>query len=161
MTHDVRFIADAMLGRLARWLRLLGFDTLYYQNIKDSDLLRLAVQEDRFILTRDTHFLKIRNLRNLLIIHSNDPLEQVGELIMSFNIKEFKPGRCPRCNGILDSVDQKETIRDLVPEHVFFNCKDFLMCQACGSVYWEGTHLKRFRMMLDPIVKEGGHKVCT
>lgn len=161
MAQDLRFIADVMLGRLARWLRLLGFDTLYYPDIRDSDLLKLAMQEDRLLLTRDTHFSKIKNLRNLLLVHANDPIEQVTEVIRLFSVKEFGPSRCARCNGVLYSVDQKEAVTDLVPEYVFYNCSSFFMCKACGSVYWEGTHLKRFRTMLDTILKEGVHKVYT
>ncbi|HUO77682.1 MAG TPA: DUF5615 family PIN-like protein, partial [Thermodesulfovibrionales bacterium] len=80
-SHDARFIADAMLGRLSRWLRLLGFDTLYYPDIKDSDLMKLAVQEGRCLLTRDTHFLNIRNFRNFLMVHSDNPIEQVAEVL--------------------------------------------------------------------------------
>lgn len=151
----MKFIADAMLGRLARWLRLLGFDTLYYRDIKDGDLLKLAIQEGRFILTRDSHFLKIRNLRNFLIIRSEHPLDQVKEVLTSFNVSEFKPGRCPHCNGLLDSVIEKETVRDQVPEHVFFDKGNFQSCRTCGKIYWEGTHLRRFREGLGPIMNEG------
>lgn len=153
MAHGVRFIADAMLGRLARWLRLLGFDTLYYPDISDGGLVRLAIQEERFILTRDTHFLKIKNLRNRIIINSNNPIDQVIEVLRAFNIKEFTVSRCPHCNGVLGDVDEKETIRDKVPEYVFLNRSNFLRCSSCGNVYWEGTHLKRFRAMLGNITE--------
>ena len=151
-SHDVRFIADAMLGRLSRWLRLLGFDTLYYPDIKDGDLMRFAVQEDRCLLTRDTHFMNIRNFRNFLMVHSDDPLEQVMEVLRSFNLNEFKPGRCARCNGVLDPVPRREEVRNMVPEYVFLQGGSFLRCRACGNVYWEGTHLKRFRIMLNPFL---------
>lgn len=150
-SHEARFIADAMLGRLSRWLRLLGFDTLYYADIKDSDLMRLAVQEGRCLLTRDTHFVNIRNFRNFFMVHSDDPMEQVMEVLSSFNLNEFKPGRCARCNGVLDPVVRREEVRNMVPEYVFLHYPSFLRCSACGNVYWEGTHLERFRTMLNPV----------
>ncbi|HWR57274.1 MAG TPA: Mut7-C RNAse domain-containing protein [Thermodesulfovibrionales bacterium] len=149
LSYEPRFIADAMLGRLARWLRLLGFDTLYYQDIRDGDLLKLAVQEDRFILTKDSHFSKIKGLKNLLIIHYDHSMEQVREVLMSFNIRESRPRRCPCCNGMLVPVHSKETVRDMVPEHVFFDCGNFQSCRTCGKVYWEGSHLKRLRERVD------------
>jgi uncharacterized protein with PIN domain len=151
-SHDVRFIADAMLGRLSRWLRLLGFDTLYYPDIKDGDLMKLAVQEGRCLLTRDTHFLNIRNFRKFLMVHSDDPIEQVMEVLSSYNLNEFKSGRCARCNGVLDPVARREEVRNMVPEYVFLHCGSFLRCRACGNVYWEGTHLRRFRTMLNPVL---------
>jgi uncharacterized protein with PIN domain len=150
----MRFIADAMLGRLARWLRLLGFDTLYQRDIRDGDLLKLAVREDRIVLTRDTHFLNIKSLKNLLIIHSDYPLEQVREVIVSFGIRAFAPGRCPQCNGVLDPVDEKMRVRDLVPDHIFFNHENFQICHSCGQIFWEGTHLRRFRERLGPLMEE-------
>ena len=154
-SHDVRFIADAMLGRLSRWLRLLGFDTLYSPDIKDGDLMRLTVQEGRCLLTRDTHFMNIRNFRNFLMVRSDDPIEQVMEVLKvlsPFNLDEFKPGRCARCNGVLDPVAHREEVRNMVPEHVFLHCGSFLRCGACGNIYWEGTHLRRFRTMLNPVL---------
>ncbi len=149
----MRFIADAMLGRLARWLRLLGFDTLYCPDISDSRLLRLAREQDRFILTRDTHFLNVKNFRDYLLINSNNPFEQVLEVVEALNIKEFKPGRCANCNGVLAKVRKKEDVRDMVPEHVFLNSDTFLKCQDCGNVYWEGSHLKMFREKLCDVLK--------
>ncbi len=161
LPHQPLFIADAMLGRLARWLRLLGFDTLYYRDIRDGDLLKIAIQEGRLILTRDSHFLNLRNFDKLLVIHSNHPMEQVREVITFFKIMEFRPGRCPRCNGILDPVVRKESVRDLVPEHVFFDRDSFQSCRSCGKVFWEGTHLKRFREMLDAALRDGDPEVIS
>ncbi len=161
LPHQPLFIADAMLGRLARWLRLLGFDTLYYKDIRNGDLLKVAIQEERLVLTRDSHFLNLRNFDRLLIIHSDHPMEQVREVIISFKIMEFRPGRCPRCNGILDPVDRKASIRDMVPEHVFFDRDSFQLCRSCGKVYWEGTHLKRFREMLYAVLRDGAREVIS
>ncbi len=157
-SHEPRFIADAMLGRLARWLRLLGLDTLYFPDIRDPDLLKIALREGRYILTRDTHFLKMKNLGNLSFVRSNEPLEQVREVIEKFSLKKSLPGRCARCNGILREVETKDSVRDMVPEYVFQNCSNFLECRVCGNVYWEGTHLKRFRAMRDRLLGEGRDK---
>ncbi len=153
----MKFIADAMLGRLARWLRLLGFDTLYYRDISDGDLLKHAVREERILLTRDTHFLNIKNLGKLLMLHSDCPLEQVREVLAAFDIKAFCPARCPGCNGALSPADKKE-VRDLVPEHIFFAHSSFQSCRSCGKVFWEGTHLKRFRERIGPLIGEGGRE---
>ncbi|HET6516081.1 MAG TPA: Mut7-C RNAse domain-containing protein [Thermodesulfovibrionales bacterium] len=150
-----RFIADSMLGRLARWLRLLGLDTLYYPDIEDGDLLRLTLREGRFLLTRDSHFMRMKNLKSLYLVRSNSPLEQLREVITRCGITGYGEGRCARCNGILQHVPEKGTVRDAVPEYVFLNCNSFFLCHSCGRVYWEGTHLKRFRSMIGNIVQQG------
>lgn len=155
--HGANFVADAMLGRLAKWLRLLGFDTLYYPHIADRDLLKIALREGRVLLTRDTHFGQIKALKNLFMIHSNSPLEQLIEVLRVFNSSgcpSHVPGRCSRCNGILDNVVEKAEVRDTVPEYIFLLRNDFLRCRTCGHIYWEGTHLKRFRMMIDDVLKK-------
>ena len=147
-------MADAMLGRLARWLRILGFDTLYYGDISDGDLLKHALGEDRIILTRDSHFLAMRNLGAFYFVRSEDTAEQLREVLAAYRLREFARGRCARCNGTLDIVMDKRRIADEVPEHVFLKIDSFQRCRACGKIYWEGTHLKRFRRMLSGIVSE-------
>ncbi len=159
MSQETRFIADAMLGRLARWLRLLGFDTLYYPHVSDSDLLKSALREGRILLTRDTHFLHMKNLNNLFFVRSDDPVAQVREVIRTFEVKEPGTGRCARCNGILGEVSDRDSIRDAVPEYVFLSRSEFMRCTACGNVYWEGTHLRRFREMLHALFNEGDGEV--
>lgn len=154
MGPEIRFIADSMLGRLARWLRLLGYDTLYCRDIPDGDLLKIAMREDRIILTRDTHFLKMKGIKNLRFVGSEKPVEQIQEVARAFGIKGSGPGRCALCNGALRPVGEKEPVRAMVPEYVFLNASAFMRCEECGKVYWEGTHLKRFRKMLANIEDE-------
>lgn len=153
----MKFIADAMLGRLARWLRLLGLDTLYYPDISDSNLLKIARQQERFILTRDTHFQGFRNLNEYLLINSNDTFEQLIELTKALNIKEFNPCRCVKCNGMLIVGIGKDSVRGLVPEHIYVQFNRFSRCKDCGNVYWEGSHIKRFReKVCDRLEDTGG-----
>lgn len=141
----MKFIADAMLGRLARWLRLLGFDTLYYPDISDSNLLKIARQQERFILTRDTHFPGFKNLKEYLLINSNNTFEQLVELTKALNMEEFNSGRCVKCNGMLIPGIGKKNVRGLVPEHIYVQYNRFSRCKDCGNIYWEGSHIKRFR----------------
>lgn len=143
-----------MVGRLARWLRLLGFDTLYYPDISDGDLLKIAIRDVRTILTKDSHFLKRKNLGNLFFVNSDDPKEQMAEVIRGFQIREFDPGRCVLCNGLLGKVGMKDEIKDMVPEYVFLSSTIFFRCHDCGKIYWDGTHLKKFRDMIKGITDE-------
>ncbi len=141
----MKFIADVMLGRLARWLRLLGFDTFYSNKISDIELLKIAKEQDRLVLTRDTHFLRFKNFRDYLFINSNETINQLVEVIKFFGIKEFGPSRCVKCNGILLDAADKSEVSNIVPEYVYIKNNKFSRCKKCSSVYWQGSHVQRFK----------------
>lgn len=152
--RDLRFVADAMLGRLARWMRFLGFDTLYYRDISDSRLIRIAREQNRLILTRDTRLVKIKAVKDYLLIKANDSYNQLVEVIDTLKLKEFNPlSRCVECNGLLKKISDKIEIKDFVPEFVFLNFNVFLKCSDCGKIYWEGTHPKKFREKVAEVLK--------
>lgn len=152
--RDLRFAADAMLGRLARWMRFLGFDTLYYSDISDSSLIRIAREQNRLILTRDTRLVKIKAVKDYLLIKANDSYNQLVEVIDTLKLKEFNPlSRCVECNGLLKKISDKIEIKDFVPEFVFLNFNVFLKCSDCGKIYWEGTHPKKFREKVAEVLK--------
>lgn len=152
--RDRRFIADVMLGRLTRWLRLLGFDTLYFSDLSDEKLIRISKEEGRFILTRDTGLAKIKGIGNCLLIGSNDSVQQVLEVIQALDLKDFRFfSRCVSCNGQLSRLSDKAEIRDTVPDFVFLNFHTFTKCGGCGRVYWKGTHPKLFRKKLADVLR--------
>jgi uncharacterized protein with PIN domain len=148
-----RFIADVMLGRLTRWLRLLGFDTLYYHDISDTQIIRIAKEQERFILTRDTRLITIKGIKDYLLIRTNDSFQQLLEVIRSLNLQDFHLlSRCVSCNGQLSKLPDKTEIQDAVPDFVFLSFHSFLKCSDCGKIYWEGTHQKLFKEKLAQVL---------
>jgi uncharacterized protein with PIN domain len=149
----MRFIADAMLGRLAKWLRLLGFDTLYQPGISDRTLLRLAMEQGRVILTRDSHFLR-KDIENCLMVKSDFVQEQLSQIIEDLRLEPPSIGRCVNCNGELAEVGDKTDVRDSVPEYVYMSTNRFHRCARCGKVYWEGSHYSNFTGRLLEVIKQ-------
>ncbi|WP_297418808.1 Mut7-C RNAse domain-containing protein [Thermococcus sp.] len=154
----MRFIADMMLGRLARWMRLYGYDTLY--GIEDDDeIIRVALAEERTILTRDSGLAnRARKLgAKVLLLGSNSLEGQVGELrAMGIEFNELFPAnaRCPKCNGPLRRTS-KERVKGKVPKSVYEKYDEFYVCEKCGQIYWPGW---QWREMLKIDKKLRGEK---
>ncbi len=144
MTESPLFIADAMLGNLAKWLRILGFDTLYFKAIDDNELIKIAKQEQRILLTRDTRLVKSKKIGSYILIKSNDISGQLREVLLWLKDRGLTVKgnpRCAKCNGELLTAD-KESVANDVPEHVFLNFDSFFRCINCDKVYWDGSHRK-------------------
>ena len=148
----MKFVADAMLGRLAKWLRILGHDTAYFPNLEDQELVRLARAEDRVLLTRDTELTRRRGLRSLLV-ESDRLEEQLGQLLRDLSLDMDSPARCARCNALLEAID-RAAAKGRVPPYVYRRHSEFTLCPACDRVYWRGTHWQRMRERIDQI-REG------
>ncbi len=142
----MKFIADAMLGRLAKWLRLFGFDVLYYPHIEDRLIIKIAREQERTVLTRDTHLLRKKGLKDCIFVESDDIFMQLSELRNRLDFDKVSPlGRCTVCNGVLLKVSQKKEIKEYVPDFIYHNFNDFIKCPDCGKVYWKGSHQKKIK----------------
>jgi len=143
----MKFIADGMLGRLAKWLRVLGYDTAYFPHLDDDQLVRLARAEGRLLLTRDRGLARRRGLQCLLI-ESDHLEEQLGQVLAEPALTEAHPfSRCPVCNTPLQEVEKPE-LEGRVPAHIFRTHKDFSLCPHCDKIYWPGTHWARMQEKL-------------
>ncbi len=138
--RPLRLLADCMLGRLAKWLRLLGYDTAYENDATDHELARRARAEGRVLLTRD-HELAGRRGLDTQLIRSEQLEEQVEEVRRALGPPpEPSLSRCSVCNGTLQEVPRRE-VADLVPPYVLETHDAFRRCKQCGRVYWSGTHV--------------------
>jgi uncharacterized protein len=148
----LQFICDSMLGRLAKNLRMLGFDTLYERLLNPQALMQKALEQKRIILTRRTVFTKSAAADSIVYIRSNDPKEQLREVVTACGISGavFRPFTiCLRCNAPLADL-AKEAAAGRVPDYVLSTVDHFAACPSCGRVYWRGTH---YANMDDRIVK--------
>ena len=135
------FIADEMLGKLAKWLRAIGYDTVYHTGGGDSALVQQALREDRIILTKDLHLLKRKLARKGVFVVSDDPREQFKQVVeeLGLDVENGLFTRCLICNRELFPVG-KQNIRDKVPVYTYLTHDKIHECPGCGRIYWSGTH---------------------
>jgi uncharacterized protein with PIN domain len=138
----MKFIADVMLGSLAKRLRLLGFDVLYDRTLNDNEIIRLSLEQDRVILTRDSGLAARPLAANHLFIDRDGAPAQVEQVLSAFPASSRPLTRCSVCNAPLDPLEKRDA-RDLVPPHVYEAHDEFLQCATCGRIYWKGSHVKR------------------
>jgi uncharacterized protein with PIN domain len=151
----LRLLAAGMLGRLARWLRLLGYDTAYDNSAADVELARRARAEGRVLLTRDRELANRRGLR-VLLIQSEALEEQVQEVRTALGPPPHPPlSRCAVCNTALATIAPDE-IADRVPPYVLRTQTEFQHCPGCERVYWPGTHLHKMRERLKHLATNDG-----
>lgn len=145
-----RFLLDVHLGRLARYLRLLGVDCGYRNHAGDAELAARAEAEGRILLTRDRNLLKRRRIALGRFVRADDPFDQLAEVARAFDLRdELAPfTRCTRCNGCLVAVDKAKVAHRLEPLTRRY-VDDFLQCDRCGQVYWHGSHVARMEALVE------------
>jgi len=145
---EPRFLADEMLGSLAKWLRMAGYDTAYAKDLLDGEILEKARREERYVLTRDRQLAE-RAKGGGLLITSVKLDEQLGQVIDAYRLRLDRPmTRCTLCNGPLREAGPRE-IAGRVPERVLASHSVFYVCERCGQVFWQGSHWDRIMDKLE------------
>ncbi len=148
--QEARFVLDNHLGRLAGYLRMLGFDALYRNDFQDDELAEVAEKGDRLLLTRDRRLLMRNQVQRGYWVRSKVPRQQVLEVVHRFVLsRQVTPfQRCIRCNGLLQPVSKEEVFDRLQPlTRLYFD--EFRICPDCDQVYWKGSHYERMRDFID------------
>ncbi|HEX7502469.1 MAG TPA: Mut7-C RNAse domain-containing protein [Acidobacteriota bacterium] len=156
MTTPPLFAADVMLGRTAKWLRMLGFDTFYDNRAGDEELKQLCLRENRLLLTKDVALHQSMPAGSSRLVESVHPRPQLVELAAALRLDCFAlPPRCSLCNGELAAIG-KDSLEGLIPPYVFRSQDSFQRCGICRKVYWPGTHLGKIVQALEMIRKASG-----
>jgi uncharacterized protein with PIN domain len=149
----MRFAADRMLGKLAKWLRMLGYDTLYSSALSDDRFLELA-EQGRILLSRNTRIVDKMASNRLIIVKGNDPKIQLKGLVRLLDLR-LDPNdffsRCMVCNGLIEPVERQD-VAGKVPDHIWSGHDSFSECTSCGKIYWPGSHLERSRREIERLL---------
>jgi uncharacterized protein len=147
-----RFILDVHLGKLASFLRMLGFDTQYSPDIQDDTLLSVSLNEERTLLSKDRDLIHHESLTHCYHVLSDDPREQIVEVVHRFDLYgSFAPfTRCIRCNTLLERVE-KENIIDRIPPKIREYYDEFTYCGSCDHIFWKGSHYEKMMEMVEEI----------
>lgn len=150
------FFVDAMLGNIAKKLRLLGYDTKYSSSIKDDDLIESAKKQGRVVISRDNELInksKNYNVKSIFITSSSEK-DQLTDITNQLNIKKLvvsgSTARCPKCNFHTIPI-AKESIKNKIPKGVLDFNDDFWKCENCNQIYWEGTHIRNLQKLAGKI----------
>jgi len=152
---EPRFILDNHLGRLAAYLRMLGFDCLYHNDYQDEELAETAQAEDRILLSRDRRLLMRKGVRDGYCLRSLDSLEQLSEVVQHFGLaSRIAPfHRCLRCNHPLEEVTKEEVLDRLEPlTKLYFD--EFQICPACKQIYWKGSHYEKMEKLVKELTQD-------
>jgi len=154
--REPKFVLDTHLGRLASYLRMLGFDTLYRNSFDDEELAEISAGEHRILLTRDRGLLKRSRVTHGYLVRSDEPREQVVEVLSRFDLFDsIKPfNRCMQCNGLLESADP-EAVKEKIPDKVWRYCSEYSRCPGCNRVYWKGTHYQKMLKLIKEFTSAG------
>jgi uncharacterized protein with PIN domain len=147
------FFVDAMLGNIAKKMRLMGFDVKYWADIEDDELIKLAKNEKRIIISRDQELVR-KGLRmgiKSIFLKNQKEIEQLREIINKLNLKIIKingdTARCPKCNSKTLSI-LKKNIRKKIPDKILEYNDKFWECKSCDQIFWEGTHIKNLQKIV-------------
>ena len=163
---EIKFIADNNVGKLARWLRLIGYDTLLFKQKNDSQMIKTALSEDRVVLTKDGQFMRRRLVIDgrlkAIQIKQDEPDLQVREVVQTLNLNyHFKPfSLCLECNQELIDRDKKE-VQNRVPAHVLRTQTQYTECPACHRIYWRGTHWQAMVKKLQELQNRTGENQAS
>jgi len=158
LISGLRFVVDHNVGKLARWLRLMGYDTLFFSGGDDSRMVAIALDEGRVILTRDTEIMRRRVVASgrlkAILVQSDNPELQMRQVIDTLSLDpQFRPfSLCLECNQPLLTRNKQE-VKDRVPPYVFKTQEQYMECTACHRIYWRGTHWVAMTHWLERFMK--------
>jgi uncharacterized protein with PIN domain len=156
----MKFAADCTVGKLARLLRFLGYDTVCFDKIAEEEFLALA-NSGRILLSRNSELVKKARPDHFLLVGHNEPRAQLMMVLKSLDLTPKLDrlfSRCTKCNGMLESVE-RQAVWGSVPDHVWASNKRFSKCVDCGKLYWPGSHLARYRQDLNDLFRQQGSAV--
>jgi len=149
----LKFVADGMLGKLSRWLRMLGHNVKYASALSDDKLLKIAKVEHRILLTRDLELYQQAIAKGIkaAYVEGADEAEKLAKLAKRYGFPleiDLKISRCPKCNARIKPIE-KESVKGRVPESTYKYYDEFWECPKCGQIYWQGSHWCRIREVLE------------
>ncbi|HIE19018.1 TPA: hypothetical protein EYP75_04765 [Candidatus Bathyarchaeota archaeon] len=148
----MKFLADGMLGKVTRWLRMIGCDVKYFNDLDDEKLISISIEEDRILLTRDIELFRRAVSKGAVafFVEGRDEVEKLAEIGEHFNLNleiNVEDSRCPKCNARIRPVS-KDEVEKRIPPATFRFYNEFWECPNCGQIYWQGSHWKRISRTL-------------
>ena len=148
------FFVDAMLGNIAKKLRIMGFDCMYDANIDDNELIRLAKKDNRIIISKDFDLIKksLKSGIRTIFLEKKDEFGQLYEIILKLKLKKIEidgnTTRCPKCNSKTECI-KKEFVSNKLPDGVLDHNENFWICKNCDKVFWEGSHIINLKKLAE------------